>query len=117
MKSLLLVLVLALVGCAGPKYIEWPVDELEAWNGQSESWVERKLGKPEQSRELAQPVPDIGHLQAVQKRVTEHYPEYRGVVRQLSWKKSEDNFLVLLVRPKDSWVVLDAVRWKDGVEF
>jgi hypothetical protein len=117
MKPLLIVSLLAFAGCAGPKYLDWPVDELEAWNGEGEAWVVRKLGKPEQSRELAQPVPDIGHLHGVQRRITERFPEYSGIIRQLTWKKKEDNFLVLLVKSKDAWVVLDAVKWKDGVEF
>jgi hypothetical protein len=117
MKTLIIVSLLALAGCAGQKSIEWPVDELEAWNGEGESWVIRKLGKPEQSRELSQPVPDIGHFQGIQRRIAERFAGYAGTVRQLNWKKKEDNFLVLVVKPKDVWVVLDAVRWKDGVEF
>ena len=115
MKIFLPLTLLLLAGCASK--LEWPVDELEAWNGKSERWIMRKLGAPDEENVVPQPIPDIGHFQGVQRRLEKEYPGYSGEVRRLSWKKKDENFLAFVVFRKDQWLVLDAVKWKDGVEF
>ena len=115
MKTVVLLVVLALSGCASR--IEWPVDELERWNGKSEAWVIQTLGSPLSREQINQPIQDIGQFQGVQKRIEKEYPGYSGQVRRMNWKKRHDNYLVLLIDRGGSWIVLDAVKWKDGVEF
>jgi len=115
MKLLLLATLLLLAACASE--LEWPVDELEAWNGKSEHWVTRQLGPPDEENVVPQPIPDIGHFQGIQRRLEKEYPGYHREVRRLGWKKKDENFLAFMVIRRNEWVILDAVKWKDGVEF
>src|SRR4051812_35621938 len=73
------------------------VDELESWNGKSETWVIKRLGPALSQNQLRQPIPDIGEFQGVQQRILKECPEYSGEVRRMSWKKEDVIFLVFLI--------------------
>jgi len=115
MKHVIIAFLLIVAGCA--THSDKLVEELESWNGNREAWVVRKLGPAESQYQLRQPIPDIGEFQGVQERIRNEYPGYLGEVRRMSWKKENENVLVFLVNHKGSWVVLDAVRYKEGVVF
>jgi hypothetical protein len=112
MKIARLLLVFALAGCA-----EEPVEFLVSWRGKDEAWVVAKLGLPTSHRELTQPLPNIGISEGMQARLQEEYPGYVAVVRELRWKDGKRNFRALLVDSQGRWVILDALRWNEGIEF
>lgn len=93
------------------------VTEPAGWRGRDEAWIEKQLGLPQWRHAIRQPVPDIGVFEGVQSRLEKAYPGYSKEIRSLIWKKGPRSFQVFLVQPADSWVVLDAVSWQEGVEF
>ncbi|MDX2111031.1 MAG: hypothetical protein SFY80_12390 [Verrucomicrobiota bacterium] len=98
----------------GPDFV---TDPLQSWRGKDETWIKSQLGDAQWEHAIALPVPDIGVYSGVQARIVKQFPQYNRALRSLIWKKGPRYFQVFLIQPADSWVVIDAVSWQEGVVF
>ncbi|MDX2109853.1 MAG: hypothetical protein SFY80_06370 [Verrucomicrobiota bacterium] len=98
----------------GPDFV---TDPLVSWLGKDEAWIKTQLGDALWEHAIELPVPEIGVYSGVQAKIVKQIPQYNRGLRSLIAKKGPRYFQVFLIQPAESWVVIDAVSWQEGVLF
>lgn len=85
------------------------------WSGLEESRLRVFLGEPFRDFAVAQPLPDTGVYQGVQRQLASKYPDYRADVRIMFWRRGERCYQAFFARPAGHWIVVDAVSWDENI--